>query len=468
LGLVKGLVAASPPGVPRIEQARIDAPVLLATLLVSAMCSVVVGLLPATRAANPAIETVLRESTRGVGQQSAGTRSRATLVAAEVALAMALLTGAALLIRTAWDIGHLDPGFDGDHVLTAQVVLPRARYGDMSTAVQAYHEIRDELDRTTGVRSAALTATLPLAVGARAGIGAEGRPTIDGERFIALVHPVTPNYFRTMKILLVNGRDFEQTDNATNPNVAIINEALARRFWPGQDAVGKRMEGMDPSHQHFMTVIGVVADPRNVSLDRPADAEFYIPLEQVPPPLWSGMQGSISLVVRSAPDPRTMQPAIRRAVDAIDPSLPVANVATMDDLVSTSRAAARFNTLLLSVLAGIALVLASVGVYGVVSYSASQRTREIGLRIALGATPTAIAALIARSALVPVLFGATLGAVLAMLTTGLLRDQLYGVTPHDPATLALIAALLLIVAVVAAYIPTRRATRMSATRALSA
>lgn len=467
-GLVKGLIAASPAGVPRIDQARLDAPVLLTTLVISGICSVIVGLLPAIRAANPAINAALRDGGRGVGQTKAGERARSVLVATEVALAMALLTGAGLLIRSAWEISHVEPGFDGDHVLTAQVVLPRARYGDMATSVQAYRAMREELGRTAGVQSAALTAALPLTVGARAGIGAEGRPTIDGERFIALVRPVTPDYFKTMKIRLRRGRDFARTDNAGAPNVAIINETLAKRFWPGQDAIGRRMEGMDPSHQHFMQVIGVVDDPRNVGLDQPADPEFFIPLEQTPPPLWAGVQGSINIVVRTAPDPGTLEAAIRRAVDAVDPSLPVANVASMDDLMRTSTAAGRFNTELLSVLAGIALMLASIGVYGVVSYAATQRTREIGLRMALGATPASIAALIARGALGPTLIGAAMGAVLAMLTTGLLRDQLYGVTPRDPATVALIAVLLLVVAALAAYMPTRRAIRMSATRALAA
>ncbi len=465
--LVRGLIAASPPGVPRIDQARLDAPVLLTTLVTSAICSVIVGLVPAVRAANPAINAALRDGSRGVGHTKAGQRARSLLVAAEVALAMALLTGAGLLIRTAWDISHVDPGFDGDHVLTAQVVLPRTRYGDMATSVQAYRAMRDELDRTAGVQSAALTAALPLTVGARAGIGAEGRPMIDGERFIALVRPVSPDYFKTMKIRLRGGRDFAQTDNADAPNVAIINETLAKRFWPGQDAIGKRMEGMDPSHQHFMQVIGVVDDPRNVSLDQPADPEFFIPLEQSPPPLWAGMQGSINIVARTAPDPATMEAALRRGVDAIDPSLPVANVASMVDLVRTSTAAARFNTLLLSVQARNAQVIASIGVYGVVSYAVTQRTREIGLRMALGATPAAIAALIARGALGPTLTGAAMGSVLAMLTTGLLRDQLYGVKPRDPATIVLIAVLLLGVAALAAYIPTRRAVRMSATRELA-
>jgi putative ABC transport system permease protein len=465
--LVTTVVAGSPPGVPRIEQTRVDGVVLVYALVVSGLCSLAIGLLPALRATNPALEASLREGSRGVGQSKGREQLRAMLVTAEVALAMALSTGAGLLIRSAWEINHLDPAFDANQVLTAQVVLPTTRYGDIATAVQTYRAIRGELDRTPGILSSALAATLPLTVGARAGIGAEGRPTIDGERLIAQVRPVTPNYFATMKVRLIGGRDFAQTDDASAPNVAIINETLAKRFWPGQDAIGKRLEGMDPSHQHFMTVIAVVADPRNVALDQPPDPEFYIPFDQAPPALWSGIQGSFNVVARTIPDPATMDHAIRQAVDAIDPSLPVANVVTMNALVRTSTATARFNTILLSILAGIALLLASVGVYGVVTYAVSQRTREIGLRMALGATPTAIGVLVARSAIVPTLVGAGIGILLSVLTTGVLRDQLYGVAPRDPGTLATIVGVLVAVSLCASYIPARRAMRLSAVKALA-
>ncbi len=465
-GLVKGIMAASPPGVPRLDQARIDGPVLLCTLVTAALCSFVVGLLPATRASDPALEATLREGGRGAGQGKARDNARRVLVATEFALAMTLLSGAGLLIRTAWEISHVNPGFDSDHVLTAQVVLPQARYPDIASGTQMYRAIREEVARTPGVESAALTSALPLAASVRAGIGPEGRPMIDGERLIAAVRPVTPNYFATMKFHLRAGRDFTETDRVNMPNVAIINETLAKRFWPGQEAVGKRMEGMDPSHQHFMEVIGVIADPRDVGLDQPPEPEFYIPVEQTPPPLWTGMQGSLTIVARTIADPATMERAIRRAVDAVDPSLPIANVATMESLVTTSRATARFNTLLLSILGAIALVLATVGVYGVIAYSASQRTREIGLRMALGATPAAIAALIARVVLAPIAVGAAAGGVLSALTARLLREQLYGVSPGDPATIFAIVGLLLIASSLAACIPTRRAMRISPAIAL--
>jgi putative ABC transport system permease protein len=467
-GLVKGIVATSPPGVPRLDEARIDGPVLLGAFVAAVFCSLVVGVLTGMRVADSAVEATLREGSRGTSQSRGRDRARRVLVVTELALAMALLTGAGLLIRSAWEVSHVDPGFASDHILTAQVVLPPGRYPDITSGLEAYRAIREGLDRTGGVQSAALTSTLPLVVPTRAGIGPEGRPMIDGERFLAAVRPVTPNYFATMKIHFRAGRDFAETDKAGVPNVAIINEALAKRFWPGEQAIGKRMEGMDPSHQHFMEVVGVIADARDVALDQQPDPEFYIPIEQTPPTLWTGIQGSITIVARTVSDPATMEASIRRAVDDVDPSLPIASVATMESLVKTSRATARFNTLLLSVLGAIALVLASVGVYGVIAYSAGQRTREIGLRMALGASPAAIASLVGRDALAPIAVGAAFGAVLSVLTTRLLREQLYGVSPGDPLTILAIAGLLIGVSSLAASIPTWRAVRISPVIALAA
>jgi hypothetical protein len=265
---------------------------------------------------------------------------------------------------------------------------------------------------------------------------------------------------------MLAGRDFTTSDDAGAPDVAIINETLAKRFWPGQNAIGKRIEGMDPSHRHFMEVIGVIADPRNISLEQTPTPEYYIPFEQMPPALWGGVQASMIIVARTAPDPLTLVRAIRRAVDAVDPSLPIANVASMDDLVRSSMASARFNTLLLTVFGAVALVLASVGVYGVVAYSVSQRTREIALRMALGATPGVVGVFLARRAFTPIGVGAVAGIALSVVTTRLLRDQLYGVAPGDVTTLAVVATVLLVVSVVAVCIPSLRAMRVSPARAL--
>jgi len=217
----------------------------------------------------------------------------------------------------------------------------------------------------------------------------------------------------------------------------------------------------------LMEVVGVVADPRNISLDQAPAPEFYIPFEQMPPALWGAIQASMVVVARTAPDPVTMERAIRRAVDTVDPSLPIANLATMDDLMTTSRAAARFNTLLLSVFGVIALLLASVGVYGVVAYSVRQRTREIALRMALGATDAGVVRLLLRRALAPIALGAVVGIALTAATTPLLRDQLYGVAPGDVTTIATVTVLLLLVSLGAVCIPAWRAMRISPARALA-
>jgi len=226
---------------------------------------------------------------------------------------------------------------------------------------------------------------------------------------------------------------------------------------------------MDPSHRHLMEVVGVVADPRNSSLDQTPVPEFYIPFEQMPPSLWGAIQASMVIAARTAPTspfPGTIVRAIRRAVDSVDPSLPIADIATMDDVVKTSRAQARFNTLLLSVFGVVALLLASVGVYGVVAYAVRQRTREIALRMALGATGTGVAALLVRRALIPVGLGAAVGIALAAATSRLLRDQLYGVAPGDLTTMSAVTTLLLIVSLAAVCIPAWRAMRISPARAL--
>ena len=467
-GLVHALVTVSPPDVPRIGEARIDGVVLTFTLIASTLCSLLVGLLPALRAATTSPAATLRAGGRGAGESRSRERARSVLVAGEIAMAMALLTGAGLLIRTAWTLDHVDPGFDPDHVLTARVLAPMSRYPDIESGARAFRAIRDAVTETPGVQSAALTTAVPLGPSIQSGVGAEGQPLTDGERLITAVRMVSPAYFSTLRIRMLAGRDFTMSDDAGAPNVAIVNATLAKRFWPGQNAIGKRIEGMDPSHRHFMEVVGVIADPRSVSLQQPPTPEYYIPFAQMPPALWGGIQASMIIVARTAPDPATMDRAMRRAVDAVDPSLPIASIATMESVVKRSVASAQFNTLLLSVFGAAALLLASVGVYGVVAYSVSQRTREIALRMALGATPGVVGLFLVRRALVPIGIGAAAGVALSMAATRLLRDQLYGVTAGDLTTLGVVAAVLLAVSIVAVCIPSWRAMRVPPARALAA
>jgi predicted permease len=466
-GFVRGLVAASPPNVPRIGEARVDGVVLLFVLVISTICSVLVGLLPALRSANPALAAVLRQGARGVGESQSRERARAVLVVGEVALAMALLTGAGLLLRTAWKINHVDPGFDGNQVVTARILVPPARYADLASGARAYRELRDAVARIPGMQAVSLTSAVPLSPTLQAGVGAEGQPMTDGARLITAVRMISPGYFATLRIRMLAGRDFTEHDDANGPLVAIINETMAKKFWPGEQAIGKRIEGMDPSHRHFMEVVGVIADPRNVSLDQTPAPEFYIPFEQMPPALWGGIQASMVVVVRTAAEPNTVERSVRRAVNSVDPTLPIVSVAAMETLVRSSRASARFNTLLLSVFGVVALMLASVGVYGVVAYSLSQRTREIALRMAMGATPSVIAVFVIRRAFAPVIVGTVAGVALSLATTRLLRDQLYGVEASDLTTLLGVTVLLLAVSVVAVCVPSWRAMRVSPARALA-
>jgi predicted permease len=336
----------------------------------------------------------------------------------------------------------------------------------LPTATVAYRALRENVSQTPGVERAAVAGYLPFTPAVPAGVVPEGHPYIDGQRTLANVHIVSPDYFAALGMRVLAGRDFRITDNANAPNVAVINEALARKFWPGEMALGKRMEGMDPSHQHFMEVIAIVAGTRDVGLEQPPTPEFYIPFEQTPPPLWNGIQGSLSIIARTAGAPAMLERPLRAAVAAVDPTIPFAQVATMEALVQTSRATARFNTILLTALGGIALLLASVGVYGVVTYTISQRTREIGLRMALGATPYGIAGLVVRQGVTPIVLGAVAGGILSITVTRLLRQELYGVAPGDPITIFAIGALLLAVSLVAAFIPTRRAMSISPVTAL--
>jgi predicted permease len=352
-------------------------------------------------------------------------------------------------------------------VFTAQVVLPAARYPGLRDATQAYHAIRDQVAAIPGVRVAAFTSSLPLTPSVRSGLGAEGQPMTDGERLIADIRLVSPGYFGALGIGVKAGRDFTAADDGAAPLVAIINDALARKLWPGQRAVGKRIEGMDPSHQHFMTVVGVIHDQRDVSLNQSPLPEFYIPYEQTPVALWSSLQGSLIVVAKTGENSTTIAPRLDRAIAEVDPTLPITNVTTMDQVRRASLATSDFNTLLISLLGGIALVLAVVGVYGLIAFSVSQRTWEIGLRSALGATPGTIAGSIIVRGLAPVGIGAGVGILLAATTTRLLRDQLFGVAPGDPITIAVIVGVLIVVALLASVAPIRRALRISPVEALA-
>ncbi len=468
--LLKGFVAIAPQEVPRLDQAGMNGAVLAFVMAVAVVTSVLIGLLPAVRGADSALQASLREG----GRWSSGggrDRLRATLVAAEVALAMTLLTGSGLLIRSAWSAQHVDPGFSAHNVFAARLLLPGTRYPDSAQVLNAYRRIEEAASRVPGVRSTALVSVAPLSNEGHMNTSAdvEGSARPDGERSSVAFRLTSPNYFATLGIPILGGRDIRPTDAAGAPLVALVSKSLATKLWPGQNPIGKRIDALSfHPGPNLMEVIGVVGDVHDASLTQPVEPTLYLPFTQTPAELWPAIQRSLVLVARTNGDAGAMSKAIHHGVMSVDASLPYASSHTMDEFLAASLATERFNTLLLSTLGVIALLLAAVGIYGVVSYFVSQRTQEIGVRVALGALPKHIWRLVLGRGLAPIAFGAVFGVGLSLLTARLLREQLFGVAPTDPLTLGAVVGLLGMVALLATLVPARRAMRVAPIVALQA
>jgi putative ABC transport system permease protein len=471
--LLRLLRLVSPDDVPRLDQATIDWRVLGFTLLLGVVSSVLFGLAPALRAARAQLQQTLREGGRGSG--AARDRLRPGLVGAQVALTLALLVGATLLIRSAWLIQHVDPGFEPRGVLTARVLLPATRYSTGEAITRAFIAIREEAGRMPGVRSVALTSVVPLSGSHLASsISAEGEPKSD-IAMSANLRQTSDGYFETMHIPLLAGRDIARTDGAETTPVAVVSASLVRMLWPHlspREAIGKRINAVPTRRADIQTweVVGVVGDLHDAALSQAPEPEMYVPFTQTADAFWPFLGRSLVVVVRQAQigaAPETLTRPLQRAVARVDPALPIADVKSMEGYLAQTLATARLNTLLLSTLGTIALVLAMVGIYGVVSYFVSQRTHEIGLRVALGATPSGIWQFVLRSGMKPVAAGLAAGIALSLVTSTLLRAQLFGVTSRDPVTLVVVGALLVVVALVAMYVPARRAVRVSPIIALA-
>lgn len=473
-GLLKVIVAVSPQSVPRLDQAHIDWRVLTFTFVVAFFCALIFGLLPAFRAAGPSLQGTLRESGRR-GMAVARDRLRGILVATEVALAITLLVGSGLLIRSAWRMQQVDPGFDPAAVLASRLSLPAARFETPDAVKTTYATIRDRAAEIPGVQSAAIVSIVPLTGNdVQASVLAEGQSR-DRQRPRANLRLAGPGFFASMGIPFVHGRDFTRTDNARSPSVAIVNEAFAAKLWPGvplRDVIGKRVDTMSPkrTESNYWEVVGIIRDIHDQSLTRAPRPEFYIPVDQTPDMLWPLIQRSLVVVVRGANptmDAETLIKPLRRAVASVDPSLPLADARTMKSYLAGSLETARMNTLLLSLLGGIALALAMVGIYGVVSYFVTQRNHEIGVRLALGATPALIWKFVVRRGLTPIVAGLAVGFALSFATSRVIEGQLFQVSGHDPLTLGAVGGLLLLVGLLATYVPARRAMKVPPVVALN-
>ena len=468
VGGVRALVALAPDGVPRLEQAQVDARVLLFTLALSVLCSVLFGLVPAFRAARPQLEGALRSGGRHV---TGGPRDRlrGALVVLEVALTLVLLTGAGLLTRSALLLARVEPGYDPAGVLTAQLMLPPARYGEAAQVVRAFGEIAREARLVPGVASAGLVMIVPLAPGsADAAVTAAGRPWTPEHRIPVKFQIASDGYLETLRIPLAAGRAFTPRDDADAPRVVVINEALARRLWPGESAVGRRVSNItgSPEDPQWAEVVGVIRDVRGTGLAEEAAPEVYYPVPQAPAPLWPLIQRGLTLVARAADgagSATALERPLRAAVARVDASLPLGEPRTLASYLAASLATTRFTGLLLGALSAIGLVLAAIGIYGIVAYFVTQRLPEIGVRVALGATPANVARIVLDSGLRPVVLGVVLGIGAALAATRLLRGLLYGVSPSDPLTVTAVVALLLGAALLATLGPARRAMRVDPT-----
>ncbi len=438
----------------------LNAPVLMFTAAVSILAGVFFGIVPALRATDVSLQESLKEGARA-GESRGGVRLRDTLVVAQFAMAFALLVGAALMIETLWNLRRVDLGFRSDHLLTMAVPLPNTKY-NTNEKLRAFY--RDVLDRTRtlpGVKNVGFGSDVPFtSIGDTEGYAIEGAPpTLPGQDNDALYREVTAGYLETIGGTLESGRLLEDRDIASGQPVVVINEFLAKRHWPGVDAVGKRLK-LTGSKEPWRTVVGVVKDIRERGLLLDMKPAVYVPVNQVDRP------GADYLVARTSQDPASVINALRGAVWAVDADRPVAFIRTMDQLMEENVADRERPMALLGIFAGLALVLACLGVYGVLAYSVAQRTREIGVRMALGARPLDVTRMILGRGLKLSAIGLVAGAALAGALGVLLRSLLFGVTPAAPLVYAGTAASLIIVALAACVIPAQRAARVDPVVAL--
>jgi putative ABC transport system permease protein len=448
--------------VPRLDQVSLDLPVLAFTLAVAIATGLVFGIVPALVATGTANDA-LREG----GRHGGGPRSRrvlGTLVVAEVALSLVLLAGAGLLVRSFVRLQNVDPGFRAEGVLTARVQLPGARYSDPRLSAGFFTDAVSRIAALPAVRSAAGVSFLPMAglgIGTSFYVADQPVPAA-GEAPTTDVRPITPGFFRTMGIPHLVGRDFTAADTVDSPHVAIVGETLVRRHLSGENPIGKRLKvSIGPAGGMDVEIVGVVGDIRMAALDGEIRPAVYLPHTQL-------AIGLMTFVVRTETEPLSLVNSVATTVRAIDPELPLADVRTMEEVVDATLARPRTVSVLLAVFALMALVLAGVGVYGVMAYSVSQRTQEIGVRMALGATSESVFRLVLGQALRLVMLGVVVGLIVAAALTRVLETLLYETEPLDPSTFAVTALLLTIVATLASYVPARRGMRVAPMEALRA
>jgi len=451
--LVDLLVSFAPKGTPRVEEIAVDPSVLAFTFGIAVLTGVVFGLAPAMLSSRTNFNSALKEGGRDSSATSRGARVRSLLVVSEVALALMLLVGAGLLIKSFVNLQRVDPGFNPKSVLRVDVGLPRTRYPERNQSAVFYKEFLDRVAVLPGVQSAGAVSSLPLSGGGTdSNFAIEGRPPAEpGHPQVAWYSSVTTGYFRAMGIRLLRGRELTEADNADGPRAVVISETMARRYFPEEDPLGKRL--VFGGGKDLREIVGVISDVKFFGLNLDARPSMYFPHAQNP-------ARGMSLVVRTQGDPLTLAAAIRDQVSELDRNLALSNVMTMEQLVGVSLAEPRFTLLLLGAFAAVAMLLSAIGVYGVVSYSVTQRSHEIGVRMALGAQMSDVLKLVVGQGMTLVLGGVGIGLAAAFALTRVMESLLFGVSATDVTTFALTSLVLAGVALGACFVPARRATKV--------
>jgi predicted permease len=436
--------------IPLLGQVQVDAGMLGFTLLIAVFTGIAFGLMPALRVSTLALHDSLKESSRGSSESRGHGWIRSSLVVCEVAIACILLVGAGLLLRSFLQVLDVDLGFKPESAIALRVD-PSSQYSTQDRRNAYFDEVLRRVKSMPGVQAAGLTDALPLGRNRTWGIGAKGQVYQRGNYPVAFVRIVSDGYLRAMGIPLVAGRDFSPSDTPSSEPVIIINETLARRLWPGENPLGRIVRTDRPERR----VVGVVRDVRHLALEQESGSEMYLPIRQ------TADYASVDIVVRGTHSPAGLVGAVRTAVQPLDPNLPAQNFRTLQELVDRSVSPRRFVVLLLAGFAGFAVILASLGIYGVISYSVSQRKQEIGIRIALGASAGELQRRIVFQTLRLAAIGMTLGILLSWVLSRTVQGLLFGVTPSDPVTFGAMLVILTAVAALAGYLPARRASQLN-------